>query len=143
MDTQIYVWIGVAVFFSLIEAATLGITSIWMALAALVSLVLAALGVGLEWQIAAFLILSLVFLAFTRPVAIKYLKVGNVKTNVDAIVGENAIITMAIVKHGVGQAKVNGQIWTCITEDESEIEIGKEVVVIRVEGVKLIVKEIL
>ena len=143
MDVQIYIWIGVAVFFSIIEAATLGITSIWMALAALCSLILAALGVGLEWQIAAFLILSLVFLAFTRPIAVKYLKIGNVKTNVSAIIGEKGVVIKAVKANEFVQAKVNGQIWTCKGEGKEEIPEGKEVEVIRVEGVKLIVKEIL
>jgi membrane protein implicated in regulation of membrane protease activity len=81
-----------------------------------------------------------VLLVFTRPIAIKKLKVGKVKTNVDALVMEEALVTKKISKFGKGEVKVKGQIWTAVSEDNNEIEEGTVCSVVRIEGVKAIVK---
>lgn len=39
----------------------------------------------------------------------------------------------------LGQVKVNGEIWSAKTEDESKIEKGTEIEVLKIDGVKLIV----
>ena len=59
------IWIGLIILFVLVEIATVGLTSIWFAGGALISLILCLCGVGLGWQIGVFFVVSLVLVAFT------------------------------------------------------------------------------
>jgi membrane protein implicated in regulation of membrane protease activity len=79
-------------------------------------------------------------LVFTRPIAIKKFRVGKNKTNVDDLIGRDAMITKKITKYDKGEAKIKGQIWTAISENGDEIEENVECVIVRIEGVKLVVK---
>jgi len=84
---------------------------------------------------------ALLTFAFIRPLAQKVLKVGDTKTNVDSLIGKKGIVHMDIVPYKMGQVKVNGQIWSAKSEDESTtILAGSEVEVLRVDGVKLMVR---
>jgi membrane protein implicated in regulation of membrane protease activity len=91
-------------------------------------------------HIGLFLLIAIVLLAFTRPIAMKKFKVGKVKTNVNDLVGMDGLVTKKITKFGKGEIKIKGQIWTAISENDNDIEEGTECVVIRIEGVKAIVK---
>ena len=53
------VWLALIVIFLIVEIATVGLTSIWLAGGALAALVVELLGLGIVWQIAAFLIVLL------------------------------------------------------------------------------------
>ena len=48
------IWIGLIILFVSVEIATVGLTSIWFAGGALISLILCLCGVGLGWQIGVF-----------------------------------------------------------------------------------------
>lgn len=142
MGQIIYIWLGLIVLFLIIEAATLGLTTIWFTIGSVFALIAASLGWSLEVQIIIFIIISLVLLIFTRPIAIKYLKVGRTKTNVNAVIGKTGIVVMPIPEKDRGQVKVGGQIWTAIGLDGESFDKDEEVEVVAVEGVKLIVKRI-
>ena len=83
------IWIGLIILFVVVEIATVGLTSIWFAGGALISLILCLCGVGLGWQIGVFFVVSLVLVAFTRPWAMKYLKPHLIRTNYEQAIGEN------------------------------------------------------
>ncbi len=137
-----YVWTGLIMLFVLLEGLTLGLTSIWFAFASVAALLLSLAHVSLTIQIVMFSVLSLVFVLYTRPIAKKYLKVGQTKTNVDAIIGQSGILTEAITPYATGQVKVNGQIWTAVSIDNENLDKDVQVEVVKVEGVKLIVKKL-
>jgi membrane protein implicated in regulation of membrane protease activity len=77
---------------------------------------------------------------FTRPIAIKKFNVGKNKTNVDDLIGRDALVTKKIAKFEKGEAKIRGQIWTAISENDEEIEENTECIIVKIEGVKLVVK---
>jgi len=135
-------WLIAIVAFIVVEAGTFGLTSIWFAFAALIALLASLLGLDLTVQIALFVVSATIFLIFTRPFVRKYLKIGAHKTNVDAIIGQHALVTKKIESFAFGQAKVKGQIWTAKSATDDAIEVGCEVEIIAVEGVKIIVREI-
>ena len=83
------IWIGLIILFVVVEIATVGLTSIWFAGGALISLILCLCGVGLGWQIGVFFVVSLILVAFTRPWAVKYLKPHLIRTNYEQAIGEN------------------------------------------------------
>ncbi|WIF95979.1 NfeD family protein [Caminicella sporogenes] len=135
-------WIIVAVIFGIIEAFTLGLTTIWFAAGALVAMISALINLPFIVQILIFLISAGVFLYYTRPIAKEYLKIGATKTNVNSIIGKIGIVTKKILPYNTGQVKVSGQIWTAKSIDDKEIDENLEIKVVRVEEVKLIVKKI-
>jgi membrane protein implicated in regulation of membrane protease activity len=141
MDTvYVYTWLGLMLVLIAIEAATVSLTTIWLAAGSLVAFILALFNVDLWIQIAAFLAVSAILIIFTRPVAVKYLKVGTQKTNTDALIGTKAIVVMDIMEHTTGQVKVKGQIWTAVSRSGATILTGTEVDIEAIEGVKLIVR---
>jgi len=137
-----WVWVALTVIFAVIEAFTFGLTTIWLALAALVMVFLSFLPIPLHFQLIIFLVISGVLLYFTRPLAVKKLKTGKVKTNVESLAGKQAIVTKQIVEFDRGEIKVNGQIWTARSENGSAVSEGVKCEVIRIEGVHAIVREI-
>ncbi|WP_373264738.1 NfeD family protein [Hungatella hathewayi] len=126
-----------------IEAATMALTTIWFAGGALVAFVLALLGVSVQVQLAAFVIVSFILLFFTRPFALKYVNHNTVKTNSESLIGKHAKVTSEVNNtEGTGAAVLNGQEWTARAEDDGKIyPVGTLVEVKDIRGVKLIVSE--
>lgn len=141
MEFAIY-WLVALIVFLVIEAATLGLATIWFAGGALVALIAAMCGAGIVIQIVLFLVVSLVLLFFTRPLAVRFLNKDTLKTNVDRVVGMEGVVTEEISNlAGTGKVSLGGNMWTARTENEGgAIPVGAVVTVLRVEGVKLIVK---
>ena len=73
MDKEVLVWCGLMLLFLVVEIATVGLTSIWLAGGSLAALIVSAAGAQIEWQIAAFILVSFILLVFTRPFARKYI----------------------------------------------------------------------
>ena len=119
-----------------IEAATMALTTIWFAGGAL-------LGVSVQVQLAAFVIVSFILLFFTRPFALKYVNHNTVKTNSESLIGKHAKVTTEVNNtEGTGAAVLNGQEWTARAEDDGKIyPAGTLVEVKDIRGVKLIVSE--
>ncbi|MBP3758311.1 MAG: NfeD family protein [Firmicutes bacterium] len=139
--SMVWIWLAAAIIFIIIEAVTVGLTTIWFAAGALVALILALIKVGVGVQVAVFLILSLVLLATTRKIFVNKLKTGSEKTNVDALVGEEAVVLEDITPFNTGLVKVKGQNWTAIAADkDASILKGSTVKIKAIEGVKLIVE---
>jgi membrane protein implicated in regulation of membrane protease activity len=96
---------------------------------------------GPEWlQVLLFVGVSVVLLAFTRPYMLKYVKTNRVNTNVHANIGKTAVVTKRITPTSVGAVLLRSMTWSAISEET--IEVGTEVRVLDIEGVKFIVKTI-
>lgn len=138
------VWLAAFVVLIVVEAITLGLTTIWMAFAALIAAAAAALGAPMWAQFVLFVVMSVVLFLFTRPIAMKYFNKNREKTNVESMIGRRAIVTEDIDNlHGSGQAAVDGMQWSARTaSDEAKIAAGTEVEVLEVRGVRLIVRAV-
>lgn len=132
-------WLILAVIFLIIEAITIGLTTIWFAAGALVSFVLSIFDVPLIAQLVVFLVVSCCLLVFTRKIFVEKLKTGSESTNVDALIGEIGKVTMEIEPLKMGQVNVKGQSWSAIARENTTIGADQLVKVIAIEGVKLIV----
>ena len=142
MDTYIVFWLAATVVFVLVELMTVGLTSIWFAAGSFVAFIIALLGGNVVVQGIAFILVSVVLLALTKPWAGKYINSRTVKTNVDSLIGESAVILEKVDNlKETGKAQVRGMEWTVRTEkDEETVEKGEVVTIVKVQGVKLIVK---
>lgn len=140
----IMAWIILLIVFLVVELITAGLTTIWFAGGALVALILAAIGLNPAWQLAAFFVVSLLLLFFTRPFVMKYIKPGREKTNYEGAIGKQVLVTEKIDNlQGTGTADLEGLEWTARMNDDREtLEKGMLGEVVAVRGVKLILKPI-
>ena len=135
------IWILISAGLVLIELITLGITSIWFAVGAIVAAIFSYLGFGIWGQLAANLVVTIITLVFTRPIARKLLNERVTKTNVEEIVEKIGVVTEDIDNlNGQGVVKLNGMEWSARSIDDSIISKDQKVKVCKVSGVKLIVK---
>ena len=141
--TVIY-WLLAAAAFLVLEMLTMGLTSIWFAGGALVGAVVARMGLSLGIQVAAFVVVSIVLLMLTRPLAGKYLNSRTVKTNADSLVGEACVVTQTSDNlKAQGQVLIRGQVWTArSTKEDLVIPEDSRVKVIEISGVKLMVEPV-
>jgi len=135
------IWLIIVIILGAIEAVTVGLTTIWFAAGALIAMIAAIFRVPLIGQILLFLISSSVLLYYTRPIVMKYLKIGKTKTNINSYIGEKGIVLKKISPLSTGQVKVRGQVWTAKSFNDEEIQEKERIVVVSVEGVKLVVKK--
>lgn len=143
IENAVWVWLGLLVVLILAEITTVQLTTIWFAGGALVALILAAVGIdSLIIQITAFIAVSVILLIATRPIVKKYINKKSQPTNADRCIGQSAIVTEDIDNIlGKGAARINGTEWTARSENGDAIAAGATVTVVKIEGVKLIVRK--
>lgn len=136
------VWLILLIVLIVIEIITMGLSTIWFAGGALVAFVASLLYANVAVQVILFLVVSILLLVFTRPVAMRYLNHTRIRTNVESLIGKNAVVTEKIENiHGHGQVLVGGLEWTARSLDDSTVIEKDEIVcIVRVDGVKLIVE---
>ena len=112
-----FIWLIAMVVLLVIEGVVPGLVSIWFAAGALVALLVSLLGLPVWLQAVAFIAVSLVLLAMTRPLAKKNLR-------------------------GTGAVLADGKTWTARMESpDGKAPKGTVVKALRIEGVRLIVTE--
>ena len=135
-------WLGMLIVSCIIEAFTMGLTTIWSAIASIPLIFIARTSLSFKWQILIFVVLTVILVVFTRPFAVKKLKIGRSRTNVDSIVGEEVLIVKVIEKFQKGEAKANnGVIWIAKSVDGVQIPKDSVCEIVSVEGNTLCVKE--
>ncbi len=132
-------WLILVFFLIVLEACTVNLVSIWFIISGIVSLFVSIFCDDFLIQFAIFVLLGLFLLLTTRKFLKRYIKPNKEKTNLDRILGEVAIVTEEILKNAVGEVKVDGKRWSAIAKEE--IQVGEEVIVEKIDGVKLIVRK--
>ena len=114
----------------------------WLAIFIVLLIIeIATMGFGLGVQVGTFIVVSLLLLLLTRPLAVKYFNQERQKTNAESLIGQQALVTEDIdTIKAKGQVEIRGQIWSAKT-DEPDGKIPKNTVVVvnGIQGVKLIV----
>lgn len=140
-------WALAAIVFLLLEALTMGLTTIWFAIGAFIAAAMALFGCVFSVQLTVFVIVSVLCLIFTRPIAKKFLNEKTEKTNADSVIGCTGVVTEDIDNlHAKGQVLVKGQYWTARAEEDGKlikegsiIKEGAKVTIKKISGVTLIV----
>ncbi len=142
MTWSIWVIAGLALLIAELLTGTLFFGPV--SVGALVTALAAGLGLErLELQLVVFslgsTVLVLVSRKFLRPLIVR--TSDNVQTNVDALAGKVAVISEPIdATHVLGRATLDGMDWSVRSHDGRAIPAGVRVVVVSVDGAKLIVK---
>ena len=144
MNPYVLLWLVVLIVFTTIELATVTLISIWFAAGALVAVFVAMAGGGFVSQFIVFSVTAFGILIATRPWAKKFVNVKKQSTNADRAIGEEVRVLQRISNlDQTGMVMVHGQEWTARAEDDKMIiEQGELVRIIRISGVKLIVKRV-
>lgn len=139
---MLFIWLVLLIIFIVVELLTMGLTTIWFAAGSLAAAISAVFHAPVVVQVAIFLVVSILLLFFTRPVAVKYFNNERIRTNVESMIGRQAIVISEINNlEGIGQVTVGGQEWSARSkEDGVTIPVGTVVVVCAINGVKLIVE---
>ena len=137
------VWVVLMIVFLVIEGSAPGLVSIWFALGALAALISSMLGAQLWLQAVWFIVVSVLALIATRPLAKKYVNSRVQATNADMLIGQECVVKEAVNQLAeTGAVAIGGKIWTARTDSADTIlEEGSIAVVERIEGVKLIVRK--
>ena len=140
IEILVWFWLGLFLLAVIFEAATVDFVAIWFAVGSVPAFILAIVGAPFWLQIATFLIITIVLIAFTRPYMMKYFKTNQIKTNAQSVIGKTATVYEEILPNEIGAVKLRGQVWSAMSD--SKIEVGTEVRILDIEGVKLIVEAI-
>ena len=136
-------WLIAAGVFFIVEMATTGFLVFWLGIGALFAMIISFITDSIIIQTLVFVISSCILIPLTKPLADKFIGKKSIPTNSYSLINKHGIVTIDINPiEGVGQVKVNGEIWSAKTEDETTIAKGTEIEVIKIDGVKLIVSPI-
>lgn len=134
------VWLVLMIVFLLLEAGTVSMVTIWFAVGALAAMIASLFGAELWLQIVLFAVISAALLLALRPLARKYFTPRLAKTNVDAVVGEEGLVTATIDNtRAAGQVKLGHMEWSARSTSGEILEEGTRIKVDKVEGVKVFV----
>ena len=107
------VWLVILVILVVVELITMGMTTIWFAGGALAAALISIPGTPFALQVLVFLVVSAILLYFTRPVAVKYFNRDRVRTNIESMIGKQAIVISEINNvEGIGQVNTGGMEWS-------------------------------
>jgi membrane protein implicated in regulation of membrane protease activity len=124
------------------EIFTMGFFLGPIAVAAVLSAVVALAGAGLAVQWVVFIIASLGSVLVLRPVARRHLRTPpSIRTGTAALVGGPATV-IERVDRGGGQVKIGGEIWSARSyDDDDSFEPGARVEVMEIKGATALVAE--
>jgi membrane protein implicated in regulation of membrane protease activity len=136
------IWMIVAVALAAGEIFTVSFFLGPLALAAILSALVALGGGSVELQVAAFALGSVASLAIIRPIAKRHLRQpAQVRTGAAALIGQRAEVLERVDARN-GLVKIGGEVWTARPYDEDEvIEPGARVEVLKIEGATALVSE--
>jgi len=137
-------WLIAAGLFFTLEIITVGFFIFWLGVGALFAMVVSFITTNIVIQTAVFVLVSTILIFLTKPIVDKYIsKKDTVPTNVYSIIGKKGIVISEISNlDGIGQVKINGETWSAISDSGSNISKGAEVVVNKIDGVKVIVTQV-
>lgn len=142
-DMMTLIWIAAMVIFGVVEAITVGLTSIWFVVGSVAGLIAAICGGPIWLQLALFFVVSIVCLAATRPLVKKLLRKDVTATNADRVLGQTARVTESIDNAvPTGAVYVGGMTWTARSESGQPIPRNAQVKIVRMEGVRLFVEPV-
>lgn len=140
----VLIWLALVILFVILELITLGLTTIWFAIGALASALIAMLGAPIWLQVVVFIVVSAVLVACTRGFAKRHLNNRLVKTNSESLIGKTTVIIETVDNTALtGKIRINDVEWTARAVNETQVIPKDTKVVIReINGVKCMVEPI-
>ena len=137
------IWLLIAGLFFIGEIITVGFLVFWLGVGALIAMIVSFFTPNIIIQTSVFVISSAILIPATKPFVKKFIDIKPTKTNAFSIVGKKAIVINEINPiNSPGQIKINGEVWSAISENEEIIPKDSQVEILQIKGVKAIVKAV-
>ena len=134
------IWLIIAGVALIVEIMTVGFLVFWLAIGALIAMVVSFFIDSILVQTAVFVVSSAILIFATKPFVKKFANTKNVKTNAFSIIGKEGLVIKEIDSiNEKGQVKVSCETWTAIGKDDEKIPVGTKIKVTEIDGVKAIV----
>lgn len=140
METMFWIWMAAALVFLIIEIGVPGLVFVCFAVGSVGAAIYAEMRPA-EYliQIGIFAVITIVLVPMTRKFAKKISLESAPGSNVDALVGQPAIVVKAIDPvEDVGQVRIQGEVWSATAD--AAMPHGAKVTVTGVKGNRLIVR---
>ena len=135
-----WTWLVIFIIFIVVEILTSNFITIWFGIGAIGAFIATYFTSDVMVQFFVFTAITIISLILTRPFVRKITKGhDHVKTNLDSVVGRTGIVDTKITSHSLGRVIVLGKDWSA--KSDETIEVGSEVEILAIEGVKLIVRK--
>ena len=130
-------WILVVILCLLLELTSGDFFILCLAIGAIITAVISAIGVGFYGQLAVFVIASVLSIFFIRPPLLKRIhgKRRERPSNADALMGRIGRVSEAIEQNGYGRVAIDGDDWKAVSSDGSYIPLGQNVRVVGRESI--------
>ena len=137
-----YTWLALLIMGIVVETITANLVLVWFLPGTLVAMVLAFCNVPPIVQLIVFCVMGFGLLFATRPLARRWQKGADNRTNKDAMIGQTGLVTEEICNiRETGEVKLGGLRWSARSATPGiVIPKGTQVEVLEIKGVKLIVK---
>jgi len=137
------IWMILGFVLLIAEMFTTTFFIMWFGVSALFTALVSWLWVdSLTFQLLIFAVCSFLLVLFTRKLTNKFSGEPSRKITQDEIIGKIGLVTETILAdHSKGIVKIDGQEWRACSVNGVEIEKGKNVVIQRLQGVKIYVKK--
>lgn len=133
-----YTWLIIAIVLGILEVSTTNLVSIWFVISSLISMVVSLFTDSFLVQIGIFVIVGIILIPISKKIY-KKIKVSNISTNFDRIMGMKGIVTEDITKDNIGEVKVDGKFWSAYSD--TNIKKGELVKVLSINSVKIKVEK--
>lgn len=138
---DIRTWLIIAFATLLLEIVTAGVlVSVWFSVGALAAALVSLLSPDLGLQIVTFALASILAFLTLRPFFMRLFDAHPIGTNADRLIGTKGHLSEPVTPARWGAMIVNGVRWSVTTETPQDLPEGTEVLVLRLEGAKLIVR---
>ena len=138
-----FFWLAAAVFFLVVEASTVSMTSVWFAIGAAAALLTCLFTGSLRAQALVFIVVSALCLWAFRPLAAK-LRRKATPTNADRNLGREATVLTPITAEVPGRVRLDGVDWNarCVTPGD-RLEPGERCRITEIHSTLLLVEPVL
>lgn len=135
-------WAILAIVMIISEIFLPGFFVFFFGVGAIPAAIAAALGAPFTVQFAIFIVASSLGLIFARKFALSLTKGSPENIGADRMLEKHGIVTEDLDPDSQkGKVRIDREIWIADTEDGTALPVGTKVIVLRVEGTRLIVKQ--
>ena len=138
-----FFWLATAVFFLVVEASTVSMTSVWFAIGAAAALLTCLFTGSLRAQALVFIVVSALCLWAFRPLAAKLHRKAT-PTNADRNLGREATVLTPVTAEVPGRVRLDGVDWNarCVTPGD-RLEPGARCRITEIHSTLLLVEPVL
>ena len=138
-----FFWLAAAVFFLVVEAFTVSMTSVWFAIGAAAALLTCLFTGSLRAQALVFIVVSALCLWAFRPLAAKLHRKAT-PTNADRNLGREATVLTPVTAEVPGRVRLDGVDWNarCVTPGD-RLEPGERCRITEIHSTLLLVEPVL